>query len=150
MKVRDIMTWKVESVGPEADLSMVARQMKELNVGSVPVVDGDQLVGIVTDRDIVIRAVAEGKDPRVEQARTVLTPSPRTVSPDADVQEVAKFMAREQIRRLPVVDNGKLVGIVALGDLAVDAGKAGKDGMVGDALEKISEPSAPRGRAVGD
>lgn len=147
MKVRDIMTAKVETVGPETDLSTVARQMKDLNVGSIPVVDGDQLVGIVTDRDIVIRSVAEGKDSRTERVQTVLTPSPRTVSPDADVQEVATFMAREQIRRLPVVDNGRLVGIVALGDLALDAGKAGKDGMVGDALEKISEPSAPRGRA---
>ena len=141
MRVRDIMTAGVESVTPEMDLVMVARRMKELNVGSVPVVEGDRLVGIVTDRDIVIRAVAEGQNPQSVQVRSCLTPNPTTISPDADVQEASQLMASEQIRRLPVVENGQLVGYLAIGDLAVDVGR---DRLVGDALEKISEPSNPR------
>ena len=141
MKVRDIMTTSVESVGPDTDLMVVARRMKELDVGSVPVVENGQLIGIITDRDIVIRAVAEGRDLLLEQVRDHLTPDPTTISPDADVQEASQLMAREQIRRLPVVENGRLVGFLAIGDLAVDLNK---DKVVGDALQKISEPAQPR------
>ena len=145
MNVRDVMTREVESVTPETDLVMVARRMKDLNVGSVPVVEGDRLIGIITDRDIVTRVVAEGKNPQSEQAGNCLTPSPTTISPDADVQEASELMAREQIRRLPVVEGGKLVGFLSIGDLAADVGK---DKMVGDALQKISEPSEPRSDAA--
>lgn len=141
MRVREIMTQNVESVTPETDLVMVARQMRELNVGSMPIVEGGQLVGIITDRDIVVRVVADGKNPQGEQARNHLTPNPTTIRPDADVNEASELMAREQIRRLPVVEDGRLVGMLAIGDLAVDTGK---DRLVGDALEKISEPSEPR------
>ena len=141
MKVRDIMTTSVESVGPATDLMVVARRMKELDVGAVPVVEDDQLIGIITDRDIVIRAVAEGRDLLLEQVRDHLTPNPMTISPDADVQEASELMAREQIRRLPVVENGRLVGFLAIGDLAVELNK---DQVVGDALQKISEPAQPR------
>ncbi len=141
MKVRDIMTTSVESVGPATDLMVVARRMKELDVGAVPVVEDDQLIGIITDRDIVIRAVAEGRDLLLEQVRDHLTSNPTTILPDADVQEASELMAREQIRRLPVVENGRLVGFLAIGDLAVELNK---DQVVGDALQKISEPAQPR------
>ena len=141
MKVSEIMTTTVESVTPETDLVMVARKMKELNIGSLPVVEGNRLLGIITDRDIVIRSVAEGTNPQNEQARNILTPDPTTIDADADVSDASELMSREQIRRLPVVQGGNLVGFLSIGDLAVDLGK---DKLVGDALEKISEPSEPR------
>ncbi len=141
MKVRDIMTANVETVGPETDLVTIARRMKDLNVGSLPVVENDQLVGIITDRDIVIRAVAEGRSLEGEQVRGYLTPNPTTVTPDTDAREAAELMGREQIRRLPVVEGGRLVGFLAIGDVAVDVGK---DRLVGDALQQISEPAQPR------
>lgn len=146
MKVREIMTATVESVTPETDLVMVARKMKDLNVGSMPVVEGDRLLGIITDRDIVIRSVAEGKTAQNEQAGSILTPNPTTIEADADVGEASELMAREQIRRLPVVQSGALVGFLSIGDLAVDLGR---DKLVGDALEKISEPAEVRSQARG-
>ena len=146
MQIRDIMTANVESVTPDTDLVRVAQLMKDLNVGSVPVVSGDQLVGIITDRDIVIRAVASGVNPQNEQVQSYVTPNPTTITPDTDVREASELMAREQIRRLPVVEGGRLIGVVSIGDLAVDVGK---DKLVGDALEKISEPSQPRSNEAG-
>jgi CBS domain-containing protein len=146
MKVRDVMTRSVESVAPDSDLVAVARKMKELNVGSIPVMEGERLMGIITDRDIVVRAIAEGKNCQGEPVRNHLTPNPTTVTPDSDVKEAADIMAREQIRRLPVVESGKLVGFLAIGDLAVDSGR---DRMVGDALEQISEPAKPRSNEAG-
>ncbi len=145
MKVRDIMTANVEAVGPETDLVTIARRMKDLNVGSLPVVENDQLVGIITDRDIVIRGVAGGLSLQEEQVRNYLTPNPTTVTPDADAREAAELMGREQIRRLPVVEGGRLVGMLAIGDVAVDVGK---DRLVGDALQQISEPAQPREEGV--
>ncbi|MDP8910287.1 MAG: CBS domain-containing protein [Chloroflexota bacterium] len=123
----------------------IARRMKDLNVGSLPVVDNDQLVGIITDRDIVIRGVADGLSLQEEQVRNYLTPNPTTVTPDADAREAADLMGREQIRRLPVVEGGRLVGMLAIGDVAVDVGK---DRLVGDALQQISEPAQPREEGV--
>ncbi len=141
MKVRDVMTKSVESVAPDSDLVLVARQMKSLNVGSMPVVEGDRLLGIITDRDIVTRVVAEGKNPQSELVRDYLTPNPTTISADADATEASSVMAREQIRRLPVVDGDTLVGFLSIGDLAADTGQ---DKLVGETLEKISEPAEPR------
>lgn len=141
MQVRDIMTASAEAIGPDMDLVMAARRMKDLNVGSLPVVENERLIGIITDRDIVVRAVAEGRDALLEDVRTHLTPNPTTIEPNADARQAAEIMAREQIRRLPVVENGRLVGILAIGDLAVELNK---DKLVGDALEKISEPAQPR------
>jgi len=139
------MTANVEAVGPETDLVTIARRMKDLNVGSLPVVENDQLVGIITDRDIVIRGVANGLSLQEEQVRNYLTPNPTTVTPDADAREAAELMGREQIRRLPVVEGGRLVGMLAIGDVAVDVGK---DRLVGDALQQISEPAQPREEGV--
>lgn len=145
-QVREIMSGDVQSVTPQTDLVTVARHMRDLNVGAIPVVENDRLVGIITDRDITIRIVAEGKQAQNELVQTYATPDPLTVSPDDDVQEAAQLMARHQIRRLPVVEQGRLVGFLSLGDLAVDVGK---DKLSGDTLEQISEPSGARSKTAG-
>ena len=141
MRVADIMTREIQSVTGDTDLVTVARHMRDLNVGVIPVVEDDHLLGVITDRDIVIRAVAAHADPLLEQVRDHMTAQPTTVGPDDDVATAAKLMAREQIRRLAVVEDGKLVGILSIGDVAVDAGA---DQLTGDALEQISEPAQPR------
>jgi len=141
MQVVDIMTRDVQVVTPDTDLLTVAKHMKELDVGVIPVAERGQLMGVITDRDIVIRAIALGVAPEQAIVREYMTPDPTTVEPHEDVQRVAQIMAREQIRRLPVVEGGTLVGILSIGDVAVDAGK---DRLTGDALERISEPARPR------
>lgn len=141
MKVSEIMTRNVETVTPDTDLVTVARQMKDLDVGVIPVVEGQTLVGLITDRDIVVRAVAQGIHPQQARVREHMSSNPTTVSSNDDVRRAAEAMSREQIRRLPVVDGGTLVGILSIGDIAVDAGK---DRLTGDALEQISEPARPR------
>jgi CBS domain-containing protein len=146
MQVSEIMTSNVQTVTPDTDLVTVAKYMKDLDVGVIPVVEGDQLVGLITDRDIVIRAIAGGKQAKDSQVREHMSPNPTTVSANDNVSKAAEIMSREQIRRLPVVDGGKLVGIVSIGDVAVDAGK---DKLTGNALEQISEPSRPRSSEVG-
>lgn len=146
MKIAELMTRDVQTVTPETDLVTVAKHMKELNVGVIPVVQGQTLLGLITDRDIVIRALAKGIDVRDAAVRDYISSDPSTVSPQDDVKQAAEIMAREQIRRLPVVEGGKLVGIVSLGDVAVDLGK---DKLSGDALEQISSPSQPRSEERG-
>lgn len=141
MRIAEIMTREVQTVAPDSDLVTVAQYMKRLNVGVIPVVEEGRLLGVITDRDIVIRAIAEGRDPVNARARDHMTPDPTTVTPDDDVQHAAQIMAREQIRRLPVVEHGTLVGIVSLGDVAVDSGR---EQMTGQTLEEISTPSRPR------
>ena len=145
-QVRDIMTTQVQSVTPQTDLITVARHMRDLNVGSLPIVENNRLLGIITDRDIVIRVIAEGRNPQTEQVLQHLTPNPMTIHSEASVNDAADLMAREQIRRLPVVDEGKLVGWLALGDVAVEVDK---DKLSGDTLEQISQPSEPRSQARG-
>jgi len=141
MQVREIMTTSVESITSDTDIVTAALRMREIDTGALPVVDGGQLVGIITDRDIVLRVVAEGLQPQNEQVGSYLSANPTTITPDADAREAADLMAREQIRRLPVVDNGQLVGFLSIGDLAVELNK---DKVVGNALEQISEPAQPR------
>jgi CBS domain-containing protein len=109
-----------------------------MDVGSLPVCDGQRLLGMVTDRDLTIRMMAEGRDPVSTPVSEAMTPDVRYCFADQDVKEAAQLMQREQIRRLPVVDREKhLVGIVSLGDLAV----AGDDRLSGDTLQDISQPS---------
>lgn len=141
MRIADIMTRDVQSVTGDTDLITVARHMRDLDVGVIPVVEGSQLVGVITDRDIVIRAVAMSLDPQQALVRDHMSPNPTTIAPTEQVSRAAEIMAREQIRRLPVVEDGTLVGILSIGDVAVDAGK---DRLTGDALEQISTPAAPR------
>lgn len=140
MKVKDIMTTNVQCANQSATLEEVSNKMKSLNVGSIPVCDsGNRLLGIVTDRDIVVRGLSQGLQSQA-MAKDVMTVSPVTVSPDTDVTEATRLMSEHQIRRIPVVENGILVGIVAIGDVAV------RDRLTdeaGNALSSISEPSRP-------
>jgi CBS domain-containing protein len=141
MKLRDIMTKNVDVVSPETTLEQAARRMKELNVGSIPVCDGENLKGILTDRDITVRAVALGRDPRDTLAEETMTPNVVFAYEDQPIEEAAKLMSQYQIRRLPIVNRDQqLVGIVSLGDLSVDTDKTK---MSGETLENISEPSKP-------
>lgn len=119
MKIREIMTTDVKTVSPTDTVSQAASAMEQLNVGSIPVVDNNKVVGIVTDRDIVLRNVARGQNPD-QKVSDVMTANITYATPDMDVHSAADIMATHQIRRLPVVENGKLIGIVAIGDLAVE------------------------------
>jgi len=142
MKVSDVMTRNAECVRPEATLQEAARRMQSLDVGALPVCDNDRLVGLLTDRDIVVRSVCEGHDPRADHVRDVMTRQVYSCYQDNDVADVAELMRDKQVRRLPVVDHQQhLVGIVSLGDLAVEAGN---ENLAGQALEGISEPSSPQ------
>ena len=137
MKVRDIMTKDVAIISAAQPITDVAHTMRQLDIGSLPVVQGGQLVGVITDRDIAIRVVADGLDPHMETAERHMRRDPIVASPDWPVEQAAQLMAREQIRRLPVAENGRLVGYVALGDLAVQ----NRDRQVGETLEEISQPA---------
>src|SRR3954470_4592009 len=142
MRVRDVMTRNVECVAPDDTVESAARKMRDLDVGPMPVCDGDRLAGMVTDRDITIRATAEGKDPAGCKVRDVMTPDVVYCFEDQDVKDAADAMAAHQIRRLLVLDaDKKLVGIVAMADLAVDAGREARPA---DTLRQVSEPGEPR------
>lgn len=137
-KVRDIMTRSPRCVPPETTLTEVAKIMGELDVGSLPICDDDRLTGMITDRDIVLRAVAQGRDPRSTTVREVMSGSIAFITEDDDVEKATRLFEAKRIRRLPVLTREKrLVGIVSLGDLAVNAGA----GLGGEALKEISEPS---------
>jgi CBS domain-containing protein len=123
-KVRDIMSKKVISLAPNASVQEAAEKMKDQDVGAVVVVDGSKVRGIVTDRDIVVRAVAEGRDPSETGLSEVWSADMTTVSPDDDLNRAVKLMRDKALRRLPVVDSGKPVGIVSLGDLAMERDEA--------------------------
>ncbi len=138
MKVRDKMTKNVGYVNPSNTVVEAAQVMQKLNVGSVPVFDQNKVVGVVTDRDIVVRNVAHGKIPQDTKVQDVMTCQVTTVTPDMDVDEVSKIMAQQQIRRVPVVENNQLVGILALGDMATDYRF---DTEASEALTEISKPT---------
>lgn len=136
-KVRDAMTDRPRAVSPETPVSQAAELMESEDVGALPVLEGDQLTGMVTDRDIVIRAVAKGKDPRGMPVREVATKDVVAVRPDADLSEALRIMASHQVRRLPVVDDdNRLVGVIAQADVALGA----KEKAVGEMVEEISKP----------
>jgi CBS domain-containing protein len=139
MKIRDVMSRDLEVARPEDTLQSVAERMASADIGSLPVEDGGSLVGMITDRDIVIRAVAKGLDGKTTVSQ-VMTREAVCCQVDDDLIEVSDKMANAQIRRLPVLDESrKLVGIVALGDLALQD----KDKRIGETLEQISEPGRP-------
>ena len=135
--VRDAMTAEVRSATPTQSLTEAAEMMKAEDVGSVPVVDDGRLVGIVTDRDIVLRAVAERRDPQAVTIDEVASRELVTVDPEQDLDEALRLMAERQVRRLPVVEDGRLVGMLAQADVAIEA--AGK--KVAEAVEQISKPA---------
>ncbi|WP_282019276.1 CBS domain-containing protein [Planomicrobium okeanokoites] len=139
MKVADIMTKEVDTCNPGHSLQEVAAKMKEINVGSILICENEKLVGIITDRDIVVRGIADNLS--LESAVSeILSENMVTGNKDMSVEEAAELMADHQIRRLPIVENDKVVGIVSLGDIAV------KDKSYGNAdiaLDEVSEPAEP-------
>jgi CBS domain-containing protein len=141
IKIRDAMTPGVRSVAPTDSLTDAAVAMRDEDVGSLPVVEGDRVVGIVTDRDIVVRAVAQRADPQTAKVGDVSSGDPVTIQPEEDLDEALELMASHRIRRLPVVEDGRLVGVVAQADVALEA----KEKAAGEMLEEISQPaSSPR------
>ncbi len=140
MFVRDVMTHGAECIRPAASLQEAAQKMKNLDVGPLPVCgDNDRLVGMITDRDITVRAVAEACDPRTTTVKDVMTPDVVYCFDDQDVQEAARLMKEHQVRRLVVLNRDKrLAGIVSLGDLAVETGD---ENLAGKTLEQVSLPT---------
>ncbi len=119
MKVRDIMTQPVIHISPSESAEVAARTLTHYNIGVLPVCSADgKLCGVVTDRDLVTRCVASGKLPKQTTVREIMTGQVLSVQPDMQIGVAAHLMGRSQVRRLPVVDNGKLCGMVSLGDLA--------------------------------
>lgn len=141
MKVKDIMTKNPETVGPGTLIADVARMMRDLDVGIVPVVRNEQLLGVITDRDITIRVTAAGLLPFEVTVQDFVSPNAVTVSPGDNVDKARQLMADNQIRRILVTEGDKLVGIVSLGDVATKDRK--DEDATGQVLEDISEPSAP-------
>jgi len=139
MQVKDVMTRGVECVAPDATLQDAARKMKDLDVGPLPVCDNDRLAGMLTDRDIAVRAVADGRDPKTTRVRDVMSPGVTWVFEDDDVKDAARLMREKQLRRLVVLNRDKrLAGIVSLGDLAVETRD---ERLAGKTLEKVSQPA---------
>jgi CBS domain-containing protein len=141
MQIKAIMTRDVQCVSPDDSIQEAARWMRDLNVGPLPVCDHDRLAGMVTDRDITVRAVAEGRDPKTTKVRDVMSEGLVYCFEDQNMQDAARLMQSNQVRRLLVLNRDKrLVGIVSLGDLAADAGDPQRTGEV---LQDISEPAIP-------
>lgn len=135
MKVREVMTRDVQTARPGDTLQQVARRMSELDTGFMPICEGDRVLGLLTDRDITIRAVAEGLGPQTP-ATEIMTSGAETASEDDDLDEVTEKMSRLQIRRVVVLDvNRKLCGVLSLGDIALEA----KAKEAGRTLADISE-----------
>lgn len=135
MKVRDVMTKSVDWVTPDTTVVKVAELMKKDDVGSIPICQGKNLIGMITDRDIVIKVVAAGGNSNNISVKDVMSTDIISVSADQDVHEAANLMSRYQIRRLPVLENGNLIGILAIGDLAIEKIHINE---AGDALSDIS------------
>jgi CBS domain-containing protein len=136
-KVRDVMTTRPRCVSPETPVTQVAELMESEDVGVIPVLDGDRLVGMVTDRDIVVRAVAKGKDPRGMPVSEVSSRDLVTVDPDNNLSDALRLMAEYQVRRLAVVDEEeRLVGVVSQADVALEE----KEKTTGELVEEISRP----------
>jgi CBS domain-containing protein len=141
MKLRDIMSADVEVVGPEATLAEAAEKMRQLNVGILPVCDGDTLLGVLTDRDITIRGVAAGADATTMTVQQTMTQDLVYCFDDQDIRAAATLMEDKQLRRLVILDrHKKLVGIVSLGDLAIETAN---ERLAGEVLERVSEPIHP-------
>jgi CBS domain-containing protein len=134
MNIRDVMTPNPRTVSPEDSIQNAARIMRDEDTGAVPVVENGRPVGMVTDRDIVVRSVADGGQVN-RPVRDIVTTGLVSVTPDMSTREANELMSEHQVRRLPVVENNQLVGIVSIGDLAV---KEGKDRRTGDTLQEIS------------
>ena len=136
--IKEVMTASPTTVAPDASVVEAARTMRERDTGIVPVVENGKLIGTVTDRDIVVRLIAEGRDPRSATVREIASTDLVTVDPQQDLDEGLRLMARHKVRRLPVVEtDGRLVGIVSQADVA----RQEDDARTGEVVEQISEPS---------
>jgi CBS domain-containing protein len=135
--VRDAMTEEPRSIGKSVSVVEAARLMREQDIGSLPITDDEKLVGMITDRDITTRVVAEAADPKMTSVEDVYSRGLISVEPDKDLEEALRLMARHQVRRLPVVENGRLVGIVAQADIALKENET----KTGELVEAISAPS---------
>jgi CBS domain-containing protein len=141
MRIAEIMTRDPEVVPSDVFLKDAALRMQQLDVGTLPIRDGDRLVEMLTDRDITVRATAQGRDPTKTQVRDVMTPEVIYCFEDQEVSEAAKLMQEKQIRRLPILNQEKrLVGIVSLGDVAVHSGA---EKVVSETIKEVSEPAQP-------
>ena len=137
--VRDAMTEDPRSIGPSTSVVEAARLMRDEHIGSLPITDGNTLVGMITDRDITTRVVAEAADLATTSVGDVHSQDLVSVEPGKDLEEALRLMARHQIRRLPVVEDGRLVGIVAQADIALTLSEDEK--KTGELVEAISERS---------
>jgi len=133
--VKDAMTSNPCTIDADQTVAYAARMLKDENVGLAPVVEGNRLVGTLTDRDIVVRVVADGRDPQTVKVREVASSALVTVDPEQDLDEALRLMASHQVRRLPVVEDGRVVGVLAQADLAEHA----KEKKVGEMVEEISK-----------
>ena len=134
--IREVMTSKVCSIDADKPVAYAAKMMRDEDVGLAPIVEGDRLVGTLTDRDIAVRVVAEGRDPQSTTVRDVASTDLVTVDPAQDLDEALHLMAQHQVRRLPVVEeDGRLVGVVAQADIARQA----DDRKTGEVVERISQ-----------
>ena len=140
MKVRDVMTKDVAYINPDSTVAEAAQLMQKHNVGSIPVCDQSGVIGIVTDRDIIVRNIAHGNNPQDTPVRDVMTGDIATASPEMEINDISRMMAENKIRRVPVVEQNKIVGMVALGDMATDTRC---DFEASEALSEISKPSIP-------
>jgi CBS domain-containing protein len=137
--VRHVMTAAPQTLGPSSTAADAAGTMSRYDVGVVPVTDSEGLLGLVTDRDIVVRVVADRRDPAEVQLGSIVTRTPVTVTPDASLSDARDLMSEHRVRRLPVVKANRLVGILSLGDLAVaDPSRR----AIGDTLEAVSESAS--------
>ena len=142
--VRDAMTENPRSIGASASVVEAARLMRDEHIGSLPITDDEELVGMITDRDITTRVVAEAADPKMTSVGDVVSRDLISVKPDEDLEEAVQLMASHQVRRLPVVENGRLVGIVAQADVALNLRE--NEQRTGELVEAISEPSGEERR----
>jgi CBS domain-containing protein len=134
--IRDVMTSNPRTIDADQTVAYAAKMMREEDVGLAPIVEGDKLVGMLTDRDITTRVVAEGKNPDQVKVRDVASKQLVTIDPQQDLDEALRMMAKHQVRRLPVVEeDGRLVGVVAQADIA----REGDDDATGRLVEEISE-----------
>ena len=133
MEVKDIMTRGAVSVSPGESVEVAARTMLRCNVGALPVCNGGRLCGLITDRDIVTRCLAANRSPATTSVREIMTGQVLSVQPNMDAGVAAHLMGRQQVRRLPVIENGKLCGLLSLGDLA------SREESIFDATDALSE-----------
>ena len=134
-RIRDVMTSNPAAAEPSTTVVEAAKVMAAEDVGPIPIVEGDRLVGVVTDRDLVVRVLAEGRDPSSTTIGEIASSDLVTVQPDADLSEAVELMSRRQVRRLMVVENGRLVGIVAQADVA----RAADEEQTGAIVQDISQ-----------